>query len=114
MKEFKEEKGLTEDDYIYRLTNTAAYGFAFTNFTGEVMKTGQFFIITSVKPASSGRLETIWLDEDGSEIEMGDATAIQNVRMVTASDVIYNLAGQKVDASYKGIVIKNGKKLLQK
>lgn len=114
LKEFKEEKGLTEDDYIYRLTNTAAYGFAFTNFTGEVMKTGQFFIITSVKPASSGRLETIWLDEDGSEIEMGDATAIQNVRMVTASDVIYNLAGQKVDASYKGIVIKNGKKLLQK
>ena len=37
LKEFKEEKGLTEDDYIYRLTNTAAYGFAFTNFTGEII-----------------------------------------------------------------------------
>jgi hypothetical protein len=27
---------------------------------------------------------------------------------------IYNLAGQKVDNSYKGLIIKNGKKMLQK
>ena len=26
---------------------------------------------------------------------------------------IYNLAGQLVDASYKGVVIKNGKKFVQ-
>lgn len=26
---------------------------------------------------------------------------------------IYNLAGQQVDASYKGVVIKNGKKIVQ-
>ena len=26
---------------------------------------------------------------------------------------IYNLAGQKVDANYKGIIIKNGKKIMQ-
>ena len=31
-----------------------------------------------------------------------------------ADGVIYNLSGQKVDGSYKGIVIKNGKKYLQK
>lgn len=30
------------------------------------------------------------------------------------NDVIYNLAGQKVDNSYKGVVIKNGKKFFQK
>lgn len=30
------------------------------------------------------------------------------------NDVIYNLAGQKVDAGYKGVVIKNGKKFFQK
>ena len=28
--------------------------------------------------------------------------------------LIYNLAGQRVDNSYKGLVIKNGKKLVQK
>jgi hypothetical protein len=27
---------------------------------------------------------------------------------------IYNLAGQRVDSSYKGLVIKNGKKAIQK
>lgn len=31
-----------------------------------------------------------------------------------SNNAIYNLAGQKVDASYKGIVIKNGKKYLMK
>lgn len=30
------------------------------------------------------------------------------------SDAIYNLAGQRVSKSYKGVVIKNGKKMLQK
>lgn len=32
----------------------------------------------------------------------------------TVSDAIYNISGQKVDASYKGIVIKNGRKILKK
>jgi hypothetical protein len=33
---------------------------------------------------------------------------------VIENNVIYNLAGQKVNESYKGIVIKNGKKYIQK
>ena len=46
---------------------------------------------------------------------VGGTTAIQGVKTVTPiSTAIYNLKGQKVDASYKGIVIKNGKKYLQK
>ena len=32
----------------------------------------------------------------------------------TKDDVYYNLSGQKVDGSYKGIVIKNGKKMVVK
>lgn len=41
-------------------------------------------------------------------------TAIQNVvnRKVT-SNAIYNLAGQRVDANYRGVVIKNGVKVMQ-
>ena len=43
------------------------------------------------------------------------ATAIQKVQAVKAEDgARYNLAGQKVGASYKGIVIQNGKKFIQK
>ena len=46
----------------------------------------------------------------------GGETAIQGAKVVTvnANGAIYNLAGQKVGASYKGIVIKDGKKFIQK
>lgn len=46
-----------------------------------------------------------------------DATvAIDNttIKDTNTADVIYNLRGQKVDSNYKGIVIKNGKKVLIK
>ena len=43
-----------------------------------------------------------------------DATAIQSVKKADKADgATYNLAGQKVSASYKGVVIKNGKKYIQ-
>lgn len=59
--------------------------------------------------AAAGRLEVVWLD--GSEEE---ATAIKSVKTVKEDGAIYNLAGQKVSASYKGVVIKDGKKYIQK
>ena len=46
-------------------------------------------------------------------ITRGGTDGIQNVEVVTpANNVIYNLSGQKVDASYKGIIIVNGKKVI--
>jgi hypothetical protein len=43
------------------------------------------------------------------------ATGIQEIPVkVINNGAIYNLAGQKVNESYKGIVIKNGKKFIQK
>ena len=44
----------------------------------------------------------------------GEATAIKNVNVAAEDGAVYNVAGQKVNGSYKGIVIKNGKKFLQK
>lgn len=42
-------------------------------------------------------------------------TAIQSVKAATANDgAIYNLAGQKVTEDYKGVVIKNGQKVVIK
>lgn len=46
----------------------------------------------------------------------GQTTAIDGTRAdkPTAADgAVYNLAGQRVDRSYKGVVIKNGKKYIQ-
>jgi hypothetical protein len=50
------------------------------------------------------------------KIEITSGTlAIQVVKTAKADNgFIYNLAGQRVDANYKGVVIKNGQKLIQK
>ena len=48
------------------------------------------------------------------KVEAG-STGISTVKaQKTQNNVIYNLAGQKVNAGYKGVVIMNGKKMLQK
>ena len=41
-------------------------------------------------------------------------TGIQTIKSEKASNVIYNVAGQQVDSNYKGLVIKNGRKMIQK
>lgn len=44
-----------------------------------------------------------------------DATSVRGLKELPSEDVHnYNLAGQKVNASYKGIVIRNGKKAIVK
>ena len=40
-------------------------------------------------------------------------TAIKPLKPIKADDATYNLAGQKVNTSYKGIVIQNGKKVVK-
>ena len=46
-------------------------------------------------------------------IQIGGETAIKSVKAAKEDGAIYNLAGQKVNATYKGVVIKNGKKYIQ-
>ncbi len=48
-------------------------------------------------------------------LEKDPSSGISNATILTPakSTKIYNLAGQQVDASYKGVVIKNGKKFVQ-
>ena len=41
-------------------------------------------------------------------------TSVKKVELSANDSAIYNLAGQKVDASYKGVIIKNGKKFINK
>ena len=66
-----------------------------------------YWIATKKQYGASGA-RIVWLDED-------DATAIKNIKAKAGNNgAIYNLAGQKVNASYKGVVIKDGKKYIQK
>jgi hypothetical protein len=47
------------------------------------------------------------------EIVSDGTASIMASKAVKADDVMYNLAGQRVDASYKGVVIQNGKKRMK-
>ena len=60
-------------------------------------------------PASEARALTIVYDDENT-------TGVKNVKstMAEGSNEIYNLSGQRVGKDYKGVVIKNGRKMIQK
>jgi len=100
-------------NYVYALTNSAkSHGFGFTFYKGTTMPAGAFFIVSTLNPNAAGRLETVWLDEDGN-VE-SEATAINKIQSETEDGAIYNLQGVRVNAAKKGIYIKNGKKYIMK
>ena len=70
---------------------------------------GTYYVISKKAYSASGRMNVVWVDEN-------DATAIQAIqnKVKSSNNAIYNLRGEKVNAAYKGLVIKNGKKYIQK
>ena len=51
----------------------------------------------------------------GSKETIDQLAGIKSVKQVKADNgLIYNLSGQRVDSSYKGLVIKNGLKAIQR
>jgi hypothetical protein len=53
-------------------------------------------------------------EEWAAEVESKWATGVKSVKTQKAQKAIYNLAGQQVDKNYKGIVIENGQKRINK
>ena len=111
---FKAEKGVTEGKYIYMLTNLERNGgFGFTHFGGTTLKAGNFYIITTKAPASSGRLDVEWVDADGNLLD--EMTAIDAAVQAESEGEIYNLQGVIVAAPQTpGIYVRNGKKFMVK
>jgi hypothetical protein len=96
---------------VYFLAPIDEYGFLWSEFNDNTIVAPYGFYIVSTPVAAGGRLNVIWLD--GSEEDQ--VTAIQNVKTAAKNNgAIFNLAGQKVNAAYKGVVIKDGKKYIQK
>jgi len=61
------------------------------------------------------RLQGVGFVLTSIELIANTATGINNVAAEKASnDVIFNVAGQRVNNNYKGVVVKNGKKFIQK
>ncbi len=99
---------------IYGWVNSSTSGTGWTKLTsGDYFNVGAMYC--PVTTPAAGRLEIVWLDEDGNvEKVEGELTAIQSIENEVEDGAAYNLAGQKVNAAYKGVVIKNGKKMIQK
>ena len=109
-----DEKATTEGGERYYMLsldakNTAgSVGFYWGADNGEAFTNGAHKAYLCVKPGVAGAKTCYRFD--------GQTTAIDGTRAdkPTAADgAVYNLAGQRVDRSYKGVVIKNGKKYIQ-
>ena len=77
----------------------------FPNFIGNTWRDG-YITLGSGKMVGTTVLKKVQVYEK----QKGGTAAIKPIKPVKADGAIYNLAGQKVCSSYKGIVIKNGKK----
>jgi hypothetical protein len=93
-----------------RFVNVAAIAngvFGFTSPTASTLPAKTYYVLSEKEYGAAGA-RIVWLDES-------EATAIMSAKKVVKNDgAIYNLAGQKVNAAYKGVVIKDGKKYIQK
>ena len=65
---------------------------------------------------SAGEIKAQMLADFPGYEEYQSGTGIMgvNVTKTTTNGAIYNLAGQKVNDTYKGIIIKDGKKMINK
>lgn len=113
--------------YLYMDSEHASFQFGAEAqaWTVEAAENGTFTITNNSKfiQWGSGTYTTFGAyaeKQDGTVLPMlfvaDDATAINGVQTTvkTQNNVRYNIAGQRVAANYKGIVIVNGKKMLQK
>lgn len=98
--------GFQKGDNSYSVLSKSEAKKDLVELKGEVTEAGTYFIYGSIKMS----VQTIvW-------VPAGSATGIRTVQgdRIADDNAMYNLRGQKVDASYKGVVIKNGKKYLIK
>lgn len=109
-----DEKATTKDGERYYMlsldanSTAGSVGFYWGAANGGAFTNGAHKAYLCVKPGVAGAKTCYRFD--------GQTTAIDGTRAdkPTAADgAVYNLAGQRVDRSYKGVVIKNGKKYIQ-
>lgn len=105
------DKGIFMDDVKYEAA-TATAGTGCRIYTIENVAAGEHKIhrISGETNAGESGLFAVKVTYTGG----GTAINAINAATIDANAPAYNLAGQKVDSSFKGIIIKNGKKMIQK
>lgn len=93
--------------YLENIYVLNSEGNAFTGTTGNVVQPFRAYFL-NIDAEASAEGKTLYLNKEGE-----DPTAIRAIHVESDTEnVRYNLSGQRVDSGYKGVVIKNGKKLL--
>lgn len=113
---------IVDDCKYYRLTmhgyeagvNPGELGFYWGAASGAAFALGANKAFLAVPNALAKEGFSISFDDDDTNNPSDETTAIAGVGTLTNAGNVYNLAGQKVDASYKGIVLINGKKYINK
>ena len=96
-------------NYVFAYTTSDYSGAGFYKLgSATAIAEGKAYLSASAVPSGSGSIKFRFDDDT--------ATAISTIANDSSKldGATYNLAGQRVDASYKGIVIRNGKKYLIK
>ena len=92
-------------------------------YTSEEYGFDLTFAADALPEGATGREAHLVFEQWGSKLEVnisqGEATGIDNNRVTITvnrekSTPAYNLAGQRVNSGYKGLVIKNGRKVVMK
>ena len=95
--------------FVFGKFNDTEVGF-FKAAEGKTIGVGKSYLLLDTAPANNANfLSFVFGDE-----EQGETDGIKAVSTKVENGVRYNLAGQKVGADYKGIVIVNGKKVIIK
>jgi len=90
---------------IYNVDETATFADDEVVATDFCVSSDGWYYIYHAKLANAATIEKL----------KAEAAGIQGVKVVKANNgQIYNLSGQRVDSNYKGLVIKNGQKTIQK
>ena len=103
-------------DYTSPLSSTE---WTLVTFTFQLEESTQLnLVVMNPKSSDKATYGDLLVDDfefrAATEAEIA-AAGISSVKAdATANDAVYNTAGQKVNANYRGIVIKNGKKYLNK
>lgn len=97
----------------YSAGNMGGYTFAVIDLTSSPYE-GEFNVTFSGNNQADVAFVIYTTKEAADKAEAATSISVPTFRPTVNNDAIYNLAGQRVSKSYKGIVIINGKKYFQK
>ena len=85
----------------------------------EAITVSEKYYGTYTFDVKAGSTYKVWCDGSklgfyGFEFKEGSSAGINAVKVAAENGVRYNLSGQKVAEDYKGVVIENGRKMIQK